>query len=248
MAKNKKVKKAKTRKKSVKKASKRKTGVSEIFVDDDYINEKEKKKSSEKRSDKNFFYALGIIVVGILVLVLIGLQFHGYEMNKDSYNNFRFYQKGMFWATFIEKDGMLTEIPFYYHPRELEEYVHQPGLEDLLLKHNGSVLITLDPDLNSTAVQAAVQVSRMTGERFNILNLPTQVGITNLPEGSAGNSTYPIVTCDDADNTTVVVWLKVGMVNSLYNSGNCIIIEGTDEQQLIRGAEKLDYLLLGIMR
>ncbi|MBU1975586.1 MAG: hypothetical protein KKG59_04245 [Nanoarchaeota archaeon] len=221
----------------------------EIFVDQEYEMKVTKKEKAQKKRDKNFFYAIGIIVVVLIIIILAGVQIRNYNMNKDTYNHFKFAQRGKLWETLIEKEGVPTFVPFHYHPRELEDFIFEPEIHNKILGFNGTIFITLDPNLNSTIVKAGIQVARITGDRYGILDIPTRSAITNIPEGYEINlSMTPLITCDNATSEIMVIWLKKGIVNSVYSNNNCIVIEGKNEEEIVRGAEKLDYLILGIMQ
>lgn len=224
--------------------------VKPVFVDAEYEKEQTRKDKAESKRDRNFFFAVGVIVLIIIGLIIAGVMLRNYNANKYTYNNFNFYKEGNLWQTVIEREGALTVVPFHYHPTDLESYIFEPGIEYVFSGFNGTVFITLDPNLNSTVVKAGIQVARITGERFDILNIPTFSAITNFPDDFVpGNETNGsrIITCQDADNETIVVWLKKGSVNAVYSNGNCVIIEGVDEEALVMGAEKLNYVILGIM-
>lgn len=220
--------------------------------DTDYEKEAEEEKEQEKKSNIYFLIAIGTIVVLIVAFITIPTLLSKVRIENDSYNSFIFQKKDKFWTTDIERNGLLNTVPFYYHPRELENIPSETNLSAKIFSaaamENASIIITLDPDLNSTAVQAAVQISRITGERYDIFNIPTHSAITNPPKEYQGNATFPIKTCKDASDNTVVIWLRKGEINGIISEGNCIIIQGTDESGLLRSAEKFTYILLGIMK
>jgi hypothetical protein len=242
-----------TQKKSQKKqvAAKKKKDVEEVYTDKDYAAGVAKKEKSEKKSDTYFFLTVGIVVLALIILIAGAVFLKRHAQDKDAYNHFKFSKPGLFWETAIERDGMITFVPFYFHPRDLESIPIEPGVQNKILNFtkNGTIIITLDPNLNSTMVQAGVQISRLTGERYGVLGFTTRSAITNLPEGmnASQNLTVPIINCDQANETLLVIRLTVGTIQGIGSRGNCIIVEGRNEDEVLRAAEKLDYLLLGIM-
>ncbi|MFH1916225.1 MAG: hypothetical protein ABIJ21_03095 [Nanoarchaeota archaeon] len=232
---------------------KRKAKPEVVFEDKGSEEEIVEEIMQEKKSTRYFLIAVGTLVIILLLLVIVPAALKKGQLEKDMYSNFIFKKEGRFWVTEIEKNNVLNRIPFYYHPRELEKIPAERGLEDKILNlsfvENGSIVYTVDPDLNSSAVQAGVQVSRITGDRYNILNIPTKPsGILHPPADYDGNQSYPIVTCEDADNSTVVVVIRTGSATALFSEGNCIIVQGASEEELVKVAERLDYMLLKIMK
>jgi hypothetical protein len=223
------------------------------IVHDDAKHEQEEEEEKErgKKSNIYFLVAIGFIIVGIAVFITIPTLVHKIQLDKNTYNKFIFQKNGRFWMTEIERNNLQNAIPFYFHPRELEDIPAELNLSGkilpLTMNENASIIITLDPNLNTTAVQAGVQISRITGERYHILNIQTRSAITNPPANYVGNATFPLATCKDATNATLVIWLRKGMVNGIFSEGNCIVVQGKDEDELLRSAEKFTYLILGIM-
>jgi hypothetical protein len=61
---------------------------------------------------------------------------------------------------------------------------------------------------------------------------------------------YPVVTCEQATNASVVVLFALGnetVVKSL-NSPHCILVQGANPNELIASATALTYAIMGIMR
>ncbi len=198
----------------------------------------------------------GVIITTIFLIVMFAAVLFGPKIigedERNTYNGFPFQKKNMLWITTAQKGGQPYQIPFYYHPTEVEDIVARPGAEQLLLRAsqdrpNTTVFITLDPELQSKAVVAAVEISRITGSRYNLLNLETHGALTRKPEEQRANTQNPIVTCEQANNETIVVWLKKGPQNLIYNEGNCIMLQGETEEDILKTADRFAYMLIGVM-
>ncbi|MEK6963067.1 MAG: hypothetical protein AABX70_01475 [Nanoarchaeota archaeon] len=165
------------------------------------------------------------------------------------YNGFDFYKGDLVWTTQIQVGDQLYIIPFYHHPKDLEDIPVEPLIEKKIQQLNASdrIFITLDPDLESKAVVAAVELSRITGSRYKIYNIQTHGALTRPSAKSKANAINPLVTCANADNQTVVVWLKLGDVNVVHSKGNCILLEGKSSEDLVRVTDRFVYRLLSVM-
>ncbi|MFH1072859.1 MAG: hypothetical protein V1743_05510 [Nanoarchaeota archaeon] len=233
----------------------------EVYADTQFEEGLEKREKAEKKSNFYFFLSVGVITIVLVALILVYVYIGNLNKEKDTYNNFKFVKNGMFWETWVEWDGQLRTVPFYHHPRELVLIAVEPAIEEKLLNFslNGSVFITLDPNLNTTIVKAGVQIARITGDRYGILNLHTSSAMTNLPKdfqipaNRTGNFTgnitlpFPIITCADANESILVIWLNVGPDDRLFSEGNCIVVQGYNENEVLKVAELLDYKVLKIM-
>lgn len=208
------------------------------------------------------------IFIGAIILIFIGIIIYGnYLKNVEQkklddlkYNNFEFIYDAprQLYFTSIEIAKIPYEIPFFFHPTQLEDIFVDEGVTHVInnISGQGQIIITLDTDLNSTAVKAGVQISRITGERFNIFNIPTGSAFTSVPDdfdmsnySNETNATLPfnIVTCDDANVLQVIIHLRKGDISHISYNGNCITLTGKNEEDLVRVAERFTYELLGIM-
>ena len=142
-------------------------------------------------------------------------------------------------------------IPFYYHPSELEDIPVEPGLRDKFFEirdNNGSIFITLDPDSeDNQIVIAGVEISRITGGRYDLLNVPTSSAFIKPPKDSVTETGTPIITCMHSNNKTMVIWLTLSDKNIAYSYDYCIILEALTYEEMIRVADRAMYHLLGIM-
>ena len=218
-----------------------------------------RKKTSKKKSTKKplsntykFIIFCAVLVVVFLGIVLIPMAINKARLDKHEYNHFQFIkQDDGFWYTKIQKGAQPYWVPFYYHPSELEDIPVDPNLREKFFSirdNNGSIIITLDPDSeDNSIVIAGVEISRITGGRYDLLNVPTSSAFIKEPSTGSAETGTPIVTCAQADNNTMVIWITLSDNNIAYSYDNCIILEAETYEDMIRVADRTMYDLLGIM-
>lgn len=138
-----------------------------------------------------------------------------------------------------------TEQPYILNlrndPVSLEDIPASGNLGTRVLGSKG-VFITIDPYTNLTAT-TAIAALEIDGVIDNEL-------LYNKTVASAMTSEYqdyPVITCDMANNDYIVIYLMLGDQTAVYSDGYCIVVEGTDEDELVRAADRLVLHLLGIM-
>ena len=211
---------------------------------------KTKKKSTKKINGirlNNSVVKFGIFII-ILVVIFISLLFYGRqslekEKTKDDYNGFKFYfdanQKA--WFTQIQIGKVPYTIPFHFHPIELEDIVVEDNVENIiLLNRPENIIIAVPPDSSSQIALAGIEISKLTGERFQVLNIPTRSAVNEPVEG------LPLATCDDANQKTVVISMKRSNKNLVSSKGRCIVLEFKVNESL-RVADAFVYHLIKIM-
>ena len=217
-----------------------------------------KKKKKEKKEKKPLSStAQFLIFCAIIIIIFIGtLAITGYvkkaKLEKYKYNNFEFVkEKDGFWYTMVQKGPQPYWIPFYYHPSELEDIPVEPFLRAKFFEikdNNGSIFITLDPDSeDNRIVIAGVEISRITGGRYDLLNVPTSSAFIKPPSKTTTETGTPIITCMHSNNKTMVIWLTLSDKNIAYSYDYCVILEATTYEDMIRVADRTMYHLLGIM-
>lgn len=206
-----------------------------------------------RKKDRSGLYI--VIFILAIVGIFLGFYYAGKQIRPSGnydYNHFKFYKSKDIWYTQIQMNDQLQTIPFYYHPKDLEDIfvennvvakVFRPGVE--------LILITLDPDGGAIPGQAGVQISRLTGQRFNIYNTPTLSALTRMDESINLSNTSKVVriaTCKSVNETTSVIYIRIGERNIIYSQDECVILEGKTAQDTLRVAERFDYEMLGIMK
>ncbi len=198
----------------------------------------------------------GLLAIGILVLLLIdGAAYQSWKnratISQDRYNGFDFAQAdGGLWVTRIQVREQPYDIPFYYHPRDLEDIiVRDHDAHRLLTVRNRTVeqvFVSVDPDAGAkVAAIAGVEIARLTGSKYGLLNLPTTGALTR-----PGNTTadYPVLTCKDATPQTVILQFEQDDAgNAIVRDGDCVILFYQTPDDAVRVADRFAYLILGIM-
>lgn len=224
------------------------------------MNQKKRKEKKGKEKEEKSLSSTMTLGIGILLIAVVLASFFTYiyyvkviRPKMHQYNGFDFYKGDLVWTTKIQVGDQLYVIPFYHHPKDLEDIPVEPKIEKKIqgLNVSGRLFITLDPDLESKAVVAAVELSRITGSRYKIYNIETHGALTRPSAKSKADAINPIVTCSYANNQTnnqtLVVWLKLSDVNRIHSEGNCVILEGKTSEDLVRVTDRFVYRLLGVM-
>jgi hypothetical protein len=204
-----------------------------------------------KTQTRNFIITAGVIIA--LFAAVIGGYYWQQQETVKPYNNFQFVKDGQLWITTAQKGDQPYRIPFYNHPSTLENIVAEPDVEQPLLEaglnneSNVSVFISVDPTLSSRAVVGGVEISRLTGDRYDILNLPTRSGLLREPVNQSAATDTPIVTCDAASDDRIVIALRRGPSNLITTEGDCIVLEATNGENMLRVADRFAYMILGVM-
>jgi hypothetical protein len=209
--------------------------------------EKPVKSKKEELRNNIILTVIALVLVGALVaLVVVPKYLTEKEAENNEYNHFPFQMRQGSWYTVIESETQRAPIPFYYHPRELENIPLDPNVLarfNEVQKNNGSIFITIDPESpDNDIVIAGVEISKVTGQWFAI---PTASAVIRKPEGV--DTEFPVLTCADADNDTLIIWLTKSDKNVAYAHKDCVILEGKTYEDLIKVADRLSYSLLGIM-
>ncbi|RMF55553.1 hypothetical protein D6745_01780 [Candidatus Woesearchaeota archaeon] len=161
--------------------------------------------------------------------------------NNYLYNGFAFVKVGPFWYTRIVKGGQPYDIPFKYDPKSLDDISVLVEPKDF---NHSFIYLTMDPNLTSKTAIASIEVGRIIGNKYGIMNISTRAAITRPKEGISDD--IPVVTCDDVTNETGVVLFGIGDITAVVAKNGCILVGGTDEEEIIRAADKLAYHILGI--
>ena len=193
-----------------------------------------------------FFVALAIVGLIVLSLQYLNQRSADQELVENRHNGFDFVQTaGGLWVTQITVDQQPYNIPFYYHPRDtslvLREY---DAAERLLVNPPKEIVISVDPDAGSRVVVAAVEISRLTGSKYNLLNIPTSSALSRQQEGVD----IPVVTCEDASEDRVVVrFIEDSEANAIIEENDCIVLFYKDPEESVRVADAFAYMLLQIV-
>lgn len=196
-----------------------------------------------------FFAAFGLIILLIIGIV----AYNDYQTTKlqqaNQYNGFDFSQaEGGLWVTRIQVGPQPYDIPFYYHPRDTLTVLIDPSSTDPLLKAAPKlVVISVDPDAGSTVVVGAVEVARIVGTKYNLLNYDVMSALSRPADSKVE---LPVFDCRNATDDVVVLQFIKGTKDVIIRSDkypNCVLLQYADVNESIRVADRYAYMLLNIM-
>ena len=201
-------------------------------------------------------------VVGILlcILVIVGLRFlfgtgfitinnlHNLNIEGEEseinyiYNGFSFIRIDPLWYTKVSAKGNIYNIPFRFGPREVE---HIPI--DMQKFSAKIVFLTMDPELTSRVAIAPIEIGRILGNKYDLLNIPVKSALTKIPEGKLQDYNDTIIkTCEDATEVEAVFLFISGNKTMVYEENNCVIIQGVSDDDIIKAADRLAYGIIGV--
>jgi len=218
---------------------------------------KNKPANIEKRTNIIIYSLLGLLLIAIALFMLSPNVYYGKDFNYKNKDG----EKFEFVTGYAGKVPIYTlkinvnygnklikpyEIPLRNKPSDLEEIQVDSKIESKLLNSKG-VFITMDPELDQKASIAAIQLAKVIGTAdYGVFKIPTQgafiqaINLTN-------NQDYPVKACQDATPDIRVVLLKLGNENKAYIDKDCIIIEATNPDNLIKVAEKVVLTILNVL-
>lgn len=167
-----------------------------------------------------------------------------FGLNSFLVGDYTFYEveDGTFGAFLPTTTGELWPIKFRLDPREAEGIeVSNESTEKIYT--SDKVYVTYNPNVDevSKVAIAAIEISR-------VIPLITGLAITEAFTEDANpiNPDIPLKTCDDATETTAVIQLEISDVNEVIREGECVIVKGTNPDDLILSADKFGMHLVGL--
>ena len=202
----------------------------------------EKKEEADKNSSRNIIIAV-IVILGLIILFFSIRYLYHPKTNEDNYvyNGFEFTKVSNLWFTEVQINNKLFRISMRYSPRELEHIGVEPGTYEKIVSSK-KIYFTVPGNLSSVAVLAITELGRIVGTRYGILNIPSQSALTEASD----NGTF-VKTCKDAVNGTGVILFKTGNTTAVYSDKNCVIVQGKDDWDIVKAADRVTFGLLGIM-
>ncbi|MDP3919141.1 MAG: hypothetical protein Q8Q35_04550 [Nanoarchaeota archaeon] len=142
----------------------------------------------------------------------------------------------------IGDDETLYTIGLRNDPLSLED-IPVEGTLNTRIYNAEQIYITINPFANLTA--------RTTVAALEINNIIDNEKLYGIPVRSAMTqpySDYPVKSCYDATSEEPVIFLTLGSETIVYTDEYCIVVVGTDEDEIIRAADRLVLTLLGVMK
>ncbi|HLD16073.1 MAG TPA: hypothetical protein VJB94_05905 [Candidatus Nanoarchaeia archaeon] len=200
------------------------------------------KKNQEKRV-KYIFIGLFIFLAIILIFALVRQQTKVNERFFD-YNGFKVektiegYKLGLYLNN--AKDPVYLRIR--EDPREIDNISIGSNVKNDILSKK-QIYTVIDPEENLTGVTtlAALELDKVIDNPF----------LFNIPLNSAfvkDFKNYPVKNCQDVDETIGIIWLRLGEETKVYSENGCVFVEADKEENLVKAANKLDLVLLGMAK
>ena len=230
-------------------------------------SKKATKKSSEEKSSEDagggasrhaWWYLAGALLVIAGILVIGFISGGGSDRGCDEeYNNFCFIQQNDLWSFRVMVNGQPYRIAVHHLPEELEDIPVESNAVDTLdglatmvnQTGNGRLFITMNPDAPSGVALGGVELAKVLGERYDIYDIPTRAALTKPPANVTKET--PIVDCSDAGGDTFVIYLREhdrNYVGIPEGHSQCIVVQGTDADEVVKSADRLLYGLMGVMK
>ena len=237
-----------------------------IDSDDNEKNKdnKDDKNKSKKFTAKHMFIFLIIAVLAASVyfyfdnikeetfVTATGATVEKVNNNYYIYNSFEFYQgEDGTWGTELlnPETNTVFVVALHNDPLSVED-VEVSGevrawLNDAIqYKTNdsdlGATYILFDPDVNSS--QQALAYGELQRNLDRGLRITPYAAVTkDFEENEFG---LPIKTCPSKEPT---IYLKYNSPTYVFRQGNCLIVQGMEEE-MVRAQNRMLYLLYGIMR
>jgi len=195
--------------------------------------EKGKKKAQKfSKIEKQVMWLLAVLAIVVLISVAAY-----YLMKPKSpyfeYGPFEVYKKRLegtsvdyYYIPFKMIDGPLNQIAIRNDPRELGDI--SLNVSEELWRGISKVWVSSDPNLSYAPIPAG-EIGRFT----------IAIGLDTSYAFSEDAGSYYQMSCENATENIRVVELRVGDETKVYSEVNCIIIEGKDDVELSRAADKL---------
>jgi len=194
-----------------------------------------------------------LIFLSLLVLVLIAggifiitRDYKGDE-NEYIYNDFRVYKNPTIGYTIVAyKEEQPYNLQLRYDPSSTENITIDPRIRTLIMLKEAAVF-TLEPDMNSIPVLGASEMATILGRRLGIYDKRVIGAVTRIPENATAED-YLVVDCANVTQKANVVRLQLGDETKVFIENNgCIIVQGTNEWEIVRASDRLIYQLLEVI-
>ena|SRR3989344_1931463 len=202
--------------------------------------------------EKQIKYILIVLVLSLLLLggLIIIYREIKLSQNNFNYNGFDVYRQKELNSynykikLFLGNNPQPLLISIREDPRKLESIPIESNIKSKIIDGKNESFITMSENATSLSVIAAAEISKIIGNSY-FFALPTHGALTSQPKGK---NNLTIKTCEDVTKTTSIIYLKIAAQTKIYSEEDCVIIEGKDENDLIKAADRLSLTLLGVMK
>jgi len=161
-----------------------------------------------------------------------------FEVKKANFQNYA----GWYIKFFMGNDETPYLLDVRHDPLSLEDIPIDRSIKKKMADDQ-QVFITWDPGkgLTVTTTMAGLELIKVIPNN-QLFAIPTNTSFTEP------YNDRPVMRCEDATSYTTVIYLKLGEETSVTTDGNCIILQGQTEEDIVRAADRLVLYILGIMK
>jgi hypothetical protein len=218
---------------------------------------KETKKPAKKESSGNdkiliiSLIAIFVIFLGMLMVMKNSKDEPVKEETVD-YKGYVFSKKGDLWYTELSvKDTVKGwnrqyNLYFHYNPDQVEDIptvansIGEASSPKVLIIGGRKIYITMDPAYPASVVLSGVEIAKVLGQ---VYELDVKAAVTT----QSNKTDAPVITCADYGDGVRVVELRLAEETAIREEKGCIVVKGTNPQELLRAASRLAFELLKIM-
>ncbi len=193
----------------------------------------------------------GLIALIIVLILSISIGVIAYKMvNKDKYTytspsgeKFKVEKLSMGYSIRSYVGDQPYDIRLRNDPKNLENITIEPNIKNKILSKQ-TIYFTIDPKENLTSISTigAIEISNIINRRLGIFNKETLGATTEF-----ANNFTEVVNCNNITKTIGVIWLRRGPETKVFSEKDCVIVQGTDEWEIVRAADRLSAQILTIM-
>jgi hypothetical protein len=205
------------------------------------------------KSDKSVILIIGVVIIFLALIFILFKTPTGSNndrvVHESMYGEYPLIQDGNDWfvKVFIPKRNNSYNIEMRNSPFEVENITfHNISYVLNKIVNSDQIYLSVDPELGSLAVVGMIELSRITGQRYDIYNIPTTGALTRSTNFS--DPTTPIMNCANSTASDLVIEFEIAQENMIYPKDNCIIVSGTDEENIVKSTDRLVYTLLGVIK
>jgi hypothetical protein len=208
-----------------------------------------KKSYRKKIKKKNKFlsqnFILGSLIVVLMISSVFGIIFSGYNNNSGvdelNYNGYEFqvqnfggYSK---YITTINKE----KVSFYYLPNDVEQInISDSALNLISTKSFFYFTSDIDSLVKEHIALAQYEFGEALSQSFGSMYQVTFINTTIFPSATQ-------ISCENATDTTPVIYFRLTNETEIENKGNCIYFNGDDTDSFLRLTSRVLYDLYGII-
>lgn len=188
-------------------------------------------------------------ILSIIAVILIGYGLTTWltgAEQPDAYNGFEFTRTGQgFYETRVSGAAGETALQFREHPSDVDNISMSsrvPLAMRAMQERNGSLVLTVD-DAYAEGGRSGIalyEISKITNYMFGI-------NTTGAVMNASLSDRYPEITCANVTSERVVIEITEGEETAITEENGCITMTAPTGADVIRGADRIVYGLLGII-